>query len=136
MKRQLQRMDKVFNYGKDALNAWTPENPHTDIPRAVVGDPNGNIQTSDRFVENGDFLRLNNLQIGYNMPAKVCKSLHIDNFRIYLAANRLFTITGYKGYDPATGATSNSDTGTTYMGIDDALYPLSRSYMIGLKFGF
>lgn len=136
MKRQLQRMDKVFNYGKDALNAWTPENPNTDIPRAVVGDPNGNIQTSDRFVENGDFLRLNNLQIGYNMPSKVCKTLHIDNFRIYLAANRLFTITGYKGYDPATGATSNGDSGTTYMGIDDALYPLSRSYMIGLKFGF
>lgn len=136
MKRQLQRMDKVFNYGKDALNAWTPENPDTDIPRAVVGDPNGNIQTSDRFVENGNFLRLNNLQIGYSMPTKVCKSLHIDNLRVYLAANRLFTITGYKGYDPATGATSNSDSGTTYMGIDDALYPLSRSYMIGLKFGF
>lgn len=70
------------------------------------------------------------------MPTKVCKSLHIDNLRVYLAANRLFTITGYKGYDPATGATSNSDSGTTYMGIDDALYPLSRSYMIGLKFGF
>lgn len=136
MKRQLQRMDKVFNYGKDALNAWTPENPNTDIPRAVVGDPNGNIQTSDRFVENGDFLRLNNLQIGYNMPSRICKSLHINNLRIYLAANRLFTITGYKGYDPATGATSNGDSGTTYMGIDDALYPLSRSYMIGLKFGF
>lgn len=138
-KRQLQRMDKVFNYGKDALDAWTPENTDTDIPRAVVGDPNGNIQTSDRFVENGNFLRLNNLQIGYNMPSKVCKALKIENFRVYLAGNRLFTITGYKGYDPATGATENKDAadgGPTYMGIDEALYPLSRSYMIGLKLGF
>lgn len=136
MKRQLQRMDKNFNYGKDALNAWTPENTDTDIPRAVIGDPNGNISTSDRFVENGDYLRLNNLQIGYNMPAAVCKSLNISNLRVYIGANRLFTITGYKGYDPGTGATVNSSDGNTYMGYDDALYPLSRSYMVGLKLGF
>ena len=62
-KYQLERMDHVFNYGKNALNAWTPENPDTDIPRAVSGDPNKNSRTSTRFVENGDYLRLNNLQI-------------------------------------------------------------------------
>lgn len=138
MKRQLQRMDKNFNYGRDALRAWTAEHPDTDVPRAVIGDPNGNIQTSDRFVENGDYLRLNNLQIGYNMPAKVCRELHLANLRVYVGANRLFTITGYKGYDPGTGATAKDDsTGDyVYMGVDDALYPLSRTYMVGLKLGF
>lgn len=136
MKRQLQRMDKNFNYGKDALNSWTETNTDTDIPRAVIGDPNGNIKTSDRFVENGNYLRLNNLQLGYNMPTSVCKSLKIENLRVYVGANRLFTITAYKGYDPGTGATVNSDDNTSYMGVDNALYPLSRSYMFGLKLGF
>lgn len=98
-KYQLERMDHVFNYGKNALNAWTPENPDTDIPRAVSGDPNKNSRTSTRFVENGDYLRLNNLQIGYNLPVKYCKKMGLSNLRIYVGATRLFTITNYKGYD-------------------------------------
>lgn len=130
MKRQLQRMDKNFNYGKDALNAWTPENPNTDIPRAVIGDPNGNISTSDRFVENGNYLRLNNLQIGYNLPVLLRQKLNVGDFRIYAGATRLFTLTKYKGYDPGTGAESG------LMGVDNAIYPLSRTFMLGLKLGF
>ncbi len=130
MKRQLQRMDKNFNYGRDALNSWRPDNTNTSIPRAVIGDPNGNSQISDRFIENGDFLRLNNLQIGYNLSKKTCKRLGIQNLRLYVGATRLFTITGYKGYDPATGAESGA------LGVDDAIYPLSRTYMMGIKFGF
>lgn len=137
MKVQLQRMDKNFNYGKDALNSWRPDNTNTDIPRAVIGDPNGNIKVSDRFVENGDYLRLNNLQIGYNLPTKVCKQLKVENLRIYVGGNRLFTITGYKGYDPGTGATmKNDDNSHSFSGYDYAQYPLSRSYTIGFKLGF
>lgn len=130
MKRQLQRMDKNFNYGKDGLAAWTPENPNTDIPRAVIGDPNGNIRVSDRFVEKGDFLRLNNLQIGYNLPARLKEKFRLGDLRIYAGATRLFTLTKYKGYDPGTGA----ETGK--MGVDDAIYPLSRTFMLGIKAGF
>lgn len=125
-KRQLQRMDKNFNYGKDALRAWTPENPDTDIPRAVQGDPNNNNQVSDRYVENGDYVRLNNLQIGYNLPASICQKLGISNLRFYVGGTRLLTITSYDGYDPGVGG----------MGLDSAIYPLSRSYTLGLKFGF
>lgn len=135
-KYQLQRMDQVFNYGKDALNAWTPDNTNTNIPRAVQGDPNKNGRISDRFVEDGSYLTLNNLQIGYNLPASVCKKLRIDNFRIYVAGSRLFTITGYDGYDPATGSAYNSTDDVSFMGVDYAIYPLSRTYMIGVKFGF
>ena len=129
-KYQLERMDHVFNYGKNALNAWTEENPNTDIPRAVSGDPNGNARTSDRFVEKGNYLRLNNLQLGYNLPLKYCKQIGLTNLRIYIGGTRLFTITGYDGYDPSTGATAGR------MGYDYASIPLSREFMLGLKLGF
>lgn len=129
-KFQLQRMDQVFNYGKEALNAWTPENKNTDIPRAVQGDPNGNNRVSDRFIENGDYLRLNNLQIGYNLPSDACKKIGISNMRIYIGGNRLLTFTNYKGYDPSTGSTVGQ------IGYDYASTPLSRSYLAGVKFEF
>lgn len=93
-------MDTKFNYGRNALKAWTPENPNTNIPRAVYGDPNKNARTSDRFIERGDFFRLNNLQLGYNLPATVCGKLGISNLRFYVGGTRIFTITGYSGYDP------------------------------------
>ena len=129
-KYQMQRMDQNFNYGQECVNAWTPENPNTDIPRAVQGDPNGNSRISDRFIENGDYLRLNNLQLGYNLPTKLCKQWGINNLRFYIGGTRLFTITGYKGYDPSTGSTVGQ------MGVDYASSPLSRTYMAGIKFGF
>lgn len=124
---QFNSASKKFNGPRELLDAWTPENPNSDIPRLVVGDPNENfIKSSDYFLENGNFLRLNNLQLGYNLPRSICKSLKIDNLRLYVAANRLFTITSYSGYDPCSGS----------MGVDSSIYPLSRSYMLGLKFGF
>jgi hypothetical protein len=129
-KYQLERMDQVFNYGKNCLDAWTPDNTDTDIPRAVSGDPNKNSRQSDRFVENGDYLRLNNLQIGYNLPAKYCKKIGLSNLRIYVGGTRLFTITKYTGYDPSTGSAAGR------MGFDYASVPLSRDYMMGIKFGF
>lgn len=129
-KFQLQRMDQVFNYGKDALNAWTPQNTNTDVPRAVQGDPNKNNRVSDRYIENGDYLRLNNLQLGYNLSADVCKKIGISNLRLYIGGNRLLTFTKYKGYDPSTGSTVGQ------IGYDYASTPLSRSYMAGVKFGF
>ena len=129
-KYQLQRMDGVFNYGKDALNSWRPDNMDTDVPRAVLGDPNENGRLSDRFLESGNYLTLNNLQIGYNLPDKVCKKLNIGNLRFYVGGTRLFTLTSYTGYD----AMSGSDRGT--MGVDYGGYPLYRTYMLGVKFGF
>ncbi len=129
-KYQLQRMDKAFNFGKDALRAWTRENPNTDVPRAVSGDPNNNNRTSDRFVEKGNYLRLNNLQLGYNLPVKYCKKLGLTNLRVYVGGTRLFTITKYSGYDPSTGSSVGQ------MGYDYASIPLSRDFMLGLKLGF
>lgn len=129
-KYQLERMDTKFNYGRNALKAWTPENPNTNIPRAVYGDPNKNARTSDRFIERGDFFRLNNLQLGYNLPATVCGKLGISNLRFYVGGTRIFTITGYSGYDPSTNG------GIDRMGYDYASSPLCRTFMAGIKFGF
>ena len=129
-KYQLQRMDQVFNYGKDALRAWTQENTDTDVPRAVQGDPNQNRRVSDRFIENGGYFRLNNLQIGYNVPSDICKKLKIASLRVYVGGTRLLTFTKYKGYDPSTGSTVGQ------IGYDYASTPLSRTYMAGVKFSF
>ena len=102
------------------LNAWTPDNPSTTMPRAVYGDPNSNNRFSDRFVEDADYLRLQNLQIGYTVPAKwLTKTKAFQSFRIYLSGINLFTITKYSGVDPENDA-----------------YPSTRQFLIGLNASF
>jgi hypothetical protein len=102
------------------LNAWTPDKPSTTMPRAVYGDPNGNNRFSDRFVEDADYLRLQNLQIGYTVPAKwLTKTKAFQSFRIYLSGINLFTITKYSGVDPENDA-----------------YPSTRQFLIGLNASF
>ena len=129
-KYQLERMDTKFNYGRNALKAWTPDEPQHQHSTALRRDPNKNARTSDRFIERGDFFRLNNLQLGYNLPATVCGKLGISNLRFYVGGTRIFTITGYSGYDPSTNG------GIDRMGYDYASSPLCRTFMAGIKFGF
>ena len=90
------------NQSVDVLNAWTPQNNSTTLPRSINGDPAGNYRFSDRFVESGAYMRLTNIQLGYTLPAQVYSFFHnnISNCRIYGGASNLFTITGYSGYDP------------------------------------
>jgi TonB-linked SusC/RagA family outer membrane protein len=111
-------------YGRNqfasVLNAWTPQNPSTTMPRAVYKDPNNNLRFSDRFIENAGYLRLQNLTIGYNLPAKwVNKTNAIQNFRIYLTGINLFTVTDYSGLDP-----------------ENDLYPSTRQFLAGIKATF
>lgn len=129
--RQLTRMDNNFNYGSDALKSWTPDNMDTNVPRAVIGDPNGNIRLSDRYVESGDFVRLNNLQIGYSLPKSLLDKAGIDRLRVYIGGKRLLTFTNYSGYDP--GSVGGS---MTNRGVDNALYPLTQSFVIGTQLSF
>ena len=126
--RQLTRMDNNFNYGSDALNSWTPDNMNTDIPRAVIGDPNGNTRTSDRYLESGNFVRLNNLQIGYALPEALLLKAGISKCRVYVGGQRLLTFTNYSGYDP--GSVGGS---MTSRGVDYALYPLTQSFVMGIQ---
>jgi len=91
-----------LNRTRDVLETWTPENPNTEVPRLMFGDPAANMRFSDYFVENGDYLRLTNLQVGYTLPQSAYDFTNniINNFRIYAGASNLFTLTKYKGLDP------------------------------------
>lgn len=128
MEYQLTAMDQNFNYGRKALNSWTLENPNTNTPRAVIGDPNKNKRLSTRYLEKGDYFRLNNLQVGYTIPQNWCDKVGIKKCRIYAGGKRLFTITNYSGYDPGMSGGE-----TTQRGVDYALYPLSRTWVFGLQ---
>ncbi len=96
------------NMGSNGANQWTTtngrwtvENPSSTMPRAVRNDPNANNRTSDRFVEDANFIRLKNVQVGYTFPASMLpKSGAIDRVRVYVSATNLFTITNWKGIDP------------------------------------
>ena len=103
-------------------DVWTADNPDGSLP-----NPNHtvNFWTSDRFLESGSYLRLKNMQIGYTIPQKALQKAKIQNFRVYLAANNLFTVTKYSGYDPEVGG-----------GVDYGNYPQSRTFMLGVNFTF
>jgi len=128
-------MVRLFNSDTNVLNAWTPNNTNTDIPRAISGDPNGNARPSDRWVESGSYFRLKNLQIGYTVPAGWLKSAtnnYLNKVRIYLSSTDLFTITKYTGLDPEVG----SKNGTLTNGIDYGQYPTPRVFQVGLQATF
>ncbi|MBC3785448.1 SusC/RagA family TonB-linked outer membrane protein [Spirosoma utsteinense] len=129
-------MLRLFNSGTGVLQAWTPENTNTSIPRAISGDPNGNTRTSDRFIEDGSYLRLKNLSLGYNLPATTLQGWSrgtLSRARLYVAATNLLTFTKYTGYDPEIGSRTN---GTLTNGIDYGQFPQPRTLMAGLQLGF
>ncbi|MCU7550160.1 TonB-dependent receptor [Chitinophagaceae bacterium LB-8] len=131
-------MIRFFNAGTQVLKAWTPTNKNTDIPRAASGDPNQNSRPSTRFLENGSYLRLKNIILGYNIPNSSLQSWTkgvVSNLRLYVSAQNLFTITDYSGYDPEVG---NRTPTTSYLtnGIDYAVYPQPKAFQVGLQVGF
>ena len=131
-------MIRFFNAGTQVLNAWTPTNTNTNIPRAISSDPNQNARTSDRFLENGSYLRFKNIMLGYNLPNKSLQSLSkgvVKNLRIYVSAQNILTITKYKGFDPEVG---NRTPGSSQLtnGIDFAVYPQPKAFQVGIQAGF
>ena len=124
-------MNSKSNMLKSTLDAWTPQNTNTNVPRAVYQDPNGNMKESDRFLENGDFIRLRQVQLGYTLPKSLLQSFSIDKLRFYVSAENLFTITGYDGIDPEFSRASVLNTG-----IDNLIYPFTRSFTVGAQLTF
>jgi TonB-linked SusC/RagA family outer membrane protein len=130
-------MIRFFNAGTQVLNAWTPTNTATDIPRAISGDPNQNSRPSTRFLENGSYLRMKNIMLSYTIPGKYLSSLTrgtVKNFRVYISAQNLLTFTKYSGYDPEVGNRTPNSSLTS--GIDYAVYPQPKSYIAGVQVGF
>ncbi|NPA36366.1 MAG: TonB-dependent receptor [Chlorobi bacterium] len=106
------------------LDRWTPENTDTDMPRAVLGDPAQNTRLSDRYVEDGSYLRVKDVVLGYNFPDRILSSLNMQSLRVYLSAQNLFTFTDYSGYDPEVRA------------VDYSGYPQNRTFIFGLNVTF
>ena len=131
-------MVRFFNAGTQVLNAWTPTNTNTNIPRAISSDPNQNARPSTRFLENGSYLRLKNIMLGYNIPEKSLQSLTkgvVKSFRLYISAQNILTFTKYTGYDPEVG---NRTPTSSYLtnGIDFAVYPQPKAFQVGLQASF
>lgn len=124
-------MNAGSNFLASTLNAWTPQNKNTDVPRAIFNDPNGNLKESERFLEKGDFVRMRQLQLGYTLPAQLTRKAYIENVRFYFSAENLFTITSYKGVDPEFSRSS-----VLNAGIDRLIYPFTRSFTIGAQVSF
>lgn len=108
-------------------------NPEASLPRAIIGDPNDNDRISDRYVEDGSYLRMKNISLGYTFPKKWIGKLGIENLRLYCNIQNLFTITGYDGYDPEIGVSTMSP---NVYGVDYGRYPSPTTYSFGLNMSF
>jgi TonB-dependent starch-binding outer membrane protein SusC len=131
-----QGMLRLFNSTTDVLNAWTPQNTNTDVPRAVSGDPNQNTRTSDRFIEDGSYLRLKNLSIGYTVSSESLKRISnnvVSRLRVYVSSQNLLTFTKYSGYDPEVASKFYN---LLNNGIDYGQYPQARTVLFGVNLGF
>lgn len=114
----------------ELLNRWTPTNTNTNVPGFVQGGTE-NKYFSSRFVENGSFIKMKSITLGYSLPQEACKTMGINNLRIYASVQNPFHITSYSGLDPE--ATMGSP---LVQGVDWAAYPNSRNYLVGLNFSF
>ena len=119
----------VNNWYDDITNV-TVINPNTDVPRAIANDPNDNDRISDRYIEDGSYLRIASVTIGYTFPKKMIRSLKIDNLRIYAQGQNLHTFTNYSGYDPEIGANTAN---VNVYGLDNGRYPSPKTYSIGVS---
>jgi len=136
----LEGMPRLFNAGTDVLNAWTPGNTGTSMPRAVAGDPNRNARLSTRWIEDGSFLRLKNLMIGYTIPESALGNWAgstLSRVKVYVSSQNLFTVTKYTGFDPEVGnKNQNTSGGNLTNGVDFGQYPAARSFQFGIQASF
>ena len=108
-------------------------NPNTTVPRISTSTLNGNNRVSSRYIENGSYLRLKNLVLGYSVPYKVVQKVKLSYLRVYGNVTNLFTITDYTGYDPEVGSRFQN---AQSAGVDNGRYPSSRTYTFGIYAGF
>ena len=113
-------------------DSWTPTNTGATTPIfESASNFSTNTQSSSFYVENGSYLRMQNLTLGYTLPTNMLDRVKLNKLRVYTAVNNLFTITGYKGLDPSVGGAAD-----TNFGIDVGNYPITKQYTIGINLGF
>lgn len=130
-RQTLEDVTKGSNFLASCLDYWTPENKNASHPRLTWDDPNRNTRAeSDRYLENGSYLRLRSVQLGYTFPQTWFKGA-IQHARVYINAENLFTITSYSGYSPDVNADN-----ANYRGFNNFIYPTNRTFMLGLNVTF
>lgn len=119
----------------DHIDNVRVKNPGAKIPHTSINDPNDNDRISDRYVEDGSFLRIKNITLGYTFPKALLNKAKIENLRVYVNIQNLYTFTKYTGYDPEVGASTQDSIGLTY-GLDNGRYPSPAMYSFGLNITF
>jgi len=123
----------VTNSVAEMMNRWTGPGTSNEIPRIDYNDVNNYPFASEFYVENGSFLRLRNLQIGYTLPSELTSKLSVQNARFYIGGQNLLTFTDYSGFDPEIG---DQNQNPNQSGVDNGVYPLPRTFRAGLNFTF
>ncbi len=119
-------MSSARNQSRATRDRWSGPNSSNSMPRAIFGDPNGNTRASDRYIEDGSYLRLRTATIGYTLPAELVRTMSVGQVRLYATGQNLLTITGYSGFDPEVNIA----------GIDHNVYPVTRTVSVGFDLRF
>jgi hypothetical protein len=129
--RNFERQQPYANQLDYVIERWTGPGSTNEHPRVTTGPTRNNV-FSDYFVENGSFMRIRNVQLGYTFPKKWMSPAKANAFRIYVSVNNLYTLTGYQGYDPDIGNFG----GPLAAGVDYGFYPQPRTFMAGFNLKF
>ena len=117
----------------DDINNVMVTNPNAALPRASIQDPNDNDRISDRYIENGSYVRLKNISLGYTFPRKLISKWGLESLRVYGNIQNLVTLTSYTGYDPEIGASTAS---ANVFGLDNGRYPSPTTFAFGVNVSF
>ncbi len=121
----------------EVLEAWTPQNTNTEIPRLTIRDQANNRRSSSFYVEDGSFLRLKSLQIGYTLPTNLINKISIQRARVYISGQNILTFTDYSGYDPEIGRGGVFENTSIFNGgVDRNTYPQAKSWFAGIQITF
>jgi TonB-dependent starch-binding outer membrane protein SusC len=123
------------NGHKDLLNSWRGEGTSNTLPRNAYNAPTSNRFFATDYIENGAFLRLRNVQLGYTLPSRLSDKAGMSRARIYVSAQNLFTVTDYSGYDPEVGS-ATIGTRVQTAGVDFGRYPAARMFTVGINVQF
>lgn len=133
-RQTLEDVTKGTNFLRTVLDYWTPENPNASFPRLIWDDPNRNTRAeSDRYLEDGSYFRVRNIQVGYTFSKSIFNNL-IDKARVYVNVENPFTITKYKGFSPDVN--DGGDRSTYQRGFDYFIYPTNKVFMLGFNVTF
>jgi TonB-linked SusC/RagA family outer membrane protein len=134
----LSRINQAYDYGQGLnmprdvyQNTWTEQNPTAAYPKM---DKDVKVQMSDRFVEDGSYMRFKNIQLGYNVPVSALNITWLSRAKVYVSAQNLITITDYSWYDPEISSYGSAN--SYRQGIDHYSYPTAKTFTVGVNLGF